>query len=360
MLSEQGHLTSQDPLAKHGRPHPEVVALRFDGEKSPIDAIPADLREILYKRFLEHATGGRRRSGRHWIEFDPLSDESLLAPYRFERPKIKNGKGRSANQKKNAKFLLGELTWPEAKKRLQETDIALLPVGAIEQHGRHLPLDLDAYDAYLLCREVATACNLPQPLVLPLIPYGVSYHHEGFSGTVAISPSTLSQLVYEIGINVAKQGITKLIIVNGHGGNSPALHFAAQMVNRDAQIFTCVDTGETSDAEIEHLISSGNDVHAGEIETSTALATRPELVKMELAGRSVPRFSSEYLEFSSKKRVDWYVHTARISKTGVLGDPTKATADKGHKIWKIMIRNLVEMVEDLKNLTLDEIYQRKY
>ena len=102
-------------------------------------------------------------------------------------------------------------------------------------------------------------------------------------------------------MSVARQGITKLVIVNGHGGNGPALHFAAQKINRDAGIFTCVDTGETSDAEIDALTITPNDVHAGEIETSTALFKRPELVKMELAKPNIPNFSSEYLNFSSRK-----------------------------------------------------------
>ena len=68
----------------------------------------------------------------------------------------------------------------------------------------------------------------------------------------------------------------------------------------------------------------------------------------------------EYLELSSKKRVDWYVRTSKISKTGVLGDPTRASAEKGHEVWRIMINNLVELVEDLKGMTLDDIYQRRY
>ena len=133
----------------------------------------------------------------------------------------------------------------------------------------HLPLDMDAHDADLLCREVAAACTPPRPLVLPLVPYGVSYHHDDFPGTVSISPDTLSRLVHEVGMSLARQGISKLIIVNGHGGNDPALNFAAQTINRDAGIFTCVDTGETSDAEVEALCSTRNDVHAGEVETST-------------------------------------------------------------------------------------------
>ena len=108
-------------------------------------------------------------------------------------------------------------------------DIALLPVGAIEQHGPHLPLDTDAFDADYLARRVAMACSSPVPVVLPLIPYGVSYHHEGFKGTISISNDVLSRLVYEVGLSAAHNGIKKLVIINGHGGNGPGdLHRGAR------------------------------------------------------------------------------------------------------------------------------------
>jgi creatinine amidohydrolase/Fe(II)-dependent formamide hydrolase-like protein len=132
------------------------------------------------------------------------------------------------------------------------------------------------------------------------------------------------------------------------------------MINRDAHIFTCVDTGETSDADIHELVDTPNDVHAGEIETSTTLAVRPHLVQKDKAPRMVPRFSSRFLNFTSKRSVGWYAHTKKISRSGVMGDATKATAEKGERIWELMTRRLVELVEDLKRLSLDEIYQRRY
>jgi creatinine amidohydrolase/Fe(II)-dependent formamide hydrolase-like protein len=150
-----------------------------------------------------------------------------------------------------------------------------------------------------------------------------------------------------------------LLIINGHGGNSPALHFAAQMINRDAHIFTCVDTGETSDTDVDAMTSTPNDVHAGDIETSTSLALRPHLVKMDQAVKFVPKFSSSYLDFTSKRSVGWYARTARISPSGVFGDPTQATAEKGKAMWEVMISRLVEFVETLKTLTLDNIYQKQ-
>lgn len=255
---------------------------------------------------------------------------------------------------------LGELTWPEAKERFAQVDMALLPVGSIEQHGPHLPLDTDAFDARYLAEAVAARCSAPRPLVLPLIPYGVSYHHDDFSGTIGVGPDTLATLVRDVGVGAARNGIKKLIIVNGHAGNGPALHFAAQLLNRDTRIFTCVDSGESSDADVYRMAETPNDVHAGEIETSTALALRPELVRMDKARKFVPKFSSHYLDFTSKRSVTWYARTARISSTGVLGDPTKASREKGDRMWSVMVGNLVELVEHLKEMSLDEIYQTRY
>ncbi|HQU73179.1 MAG TPA: creatininase family protein [Calditrichia bacterium] len=258
------------------------------------------------------------------------------------------------------RHILGELTWPEAGQRFKEVDVALLPVGAIEQHGPHLPLDTDAFDAAYLCEMVARQCPAPRPLVLPLIPYGVSYHHDEFPGTLSISNDTLANLVYDVGMSAARNGIKKLLIINGHGGNGPTLNYAAQMINRDARIFVGVDSGETSDVDIDALAETENDVHAGEVETSTTLAIRPELVKMDLAEAAVPSFDSHYLNFSSQRGVSWYAYTHRISHNGVMGDPTKASAAKGQRMWELMIEHLVTLVEDLKNLPLNEIYQKRY
>ncbi len=353
MLSQKGLIESD---ARTVQPRPEVMHLRFDQTHSPVDNLPCGLRKPLYTIYLEHARGALRRQGRAWVEFDPLSEASLNQPYRFEVPAGKPGSSGAAPHP----HILAEMTWPEAQQCFQEVDIALLPVGAIEQHGPHLPLDTDSYDADYLAREVARNCGDPKPLVLPLLPYGVSYHHNDFSGTFSLTNETMARLVYEIGISAARNGVSKLVIINGHGGNAASLNFAAQMINRDAHIFVCVDSGETSDVDVYAITDTPNDVHAGEIETSTTLALRPHLVKMSQARQSVPRFSSRYLDFTSKRAVSWYAYTQRISPSGVMGDPTKASAEKGRLIWQLMIDNLVKFVEELKQLTLEEIHQRKY
>lgn len=251
-------------------------------------------------------------------------------------------------------------SWPELEQELKTRDTVLLPAGAIEQHGKHLPLDVDFFDAVELARSVARRCNDPKPIVVPGIPFGVSYHHEDFSGTLSVSNESLSRFVYDIGMGLARQGVKKLVIVNGHGDNAPTLMYAAQMINRDSHIFVCVDTGESSDAEVSKFVETVNDVHAGEVETSTSMALRPELVNMDEAVDETIEFKNDYLDFSSTNSVPWYVRTSRISESGVLGNASLATKEKGKQYWEIIVNNLVKLVESIKDKSLDELHQRRY
>jgi creatinine amidohydrolase/Fe(II)-dependent formamide hydrolase-like protein len=365
MLQQRGLLPEDAPAFRNARPVPEVMKLRFHREASPVEGLPQDLRTPIFRLLMHHADGAVERTGRLWTPCEPLEPSLQALPYR-PRPQppaapatADGGRGQTTSGATPRPYLLAELTWPRAKERFAECDTALLPVGAIEQHGYHLPLDTDSWDADYLCRRVAEACGDPKPLVLPLIPYGVSYHHDDFPGTLSINPETLAALVYDVGMAAARNGIRKLIIVNGHGGNAPTLQFAAQKINRDAHIFTCVDTGETSDADIYRITDTPNDVHAGEVETSTALATRPHLVDMDRATRDVQDFSSQYLDFSSENSVEWYAHTSRISTSGVMGDATAASVEKGERMWSIMVDHLVAFVESLKAVTLDQLHERR-
>ncbi len=261
---------------------------------------------------------------------------------------------------KEINYLWEEMSWPEIQERLKSVDIALLPCGAIEQHGPHLPVDVDYFDARHLAMKIAERCSDPKPFVLPAIPYGVSYHHEGFKGTLSVTNDGLSRFVYDIGMSLAHNGIKKLIIINGHGDNAPTLAYAAQMINRDAHIFVCVDTGETSDIDIYGMVNTHNDIHAGEIETSTTLAVRPELVNMSKAINETVNFNNKYLDYSSDRGVNWYVRTHKISESGIIGNPLLATREKGEKIWELMIDHLTRFVEEIKSSDLNDLYQMRY
>ncbi len=257
-------------------------------------------------------------------------------------------------------YMWETLKWPEISERIKKVDTAILPCGAIEQHGPHLPLDLDYFDAVYLAKKVAEACQDPKPFVLPPVPYGVSYHHSDFKGTICVTNHSLSAIVYDIGMSLAHNGIKKIVILNGHGDNAPTLNYAAQMINRDAKIFVCVETGETSDVDIYNLTNTENDIHAGEIETSTALAVRPELVDMDKAVDHTLDLDNEYLDFTSDRGVSWYVHTKRLSESGVMGNATLGTAEKGERMWEIMIGKMTEFVETIKNTPSDKLYQNRY
>jgi len=264
------------------------------------------------------------------------------------------------NTQSPPEFMWEALTWPEIAERLKIIDTAILPCGSIEQHGPHLPLDVDYFDAVLLARRVAENCSHPRPFVLPAIPYGVAYHHSDFKGTVSVSNRALSAMVYDIGMSVAANGIKKLVLLNGHGDNAPTLKYAAQMINRDAGIFVCVETGETSDVDIDKMIETPNDIHAGEIETSTTLAVRPQVVDMTKAVDETVDLDNEFLDFDSDRGVSWYVRTRRISTSGVMGNAMAATAEKGEKIWDLMIRRLTRFVETIKNTRSEDLYQNRY
>lgn len=357
LLLTKNLIPRNDYTEQHARPHPHIMCLRFDNERSMLRDMPMDLREPVLHIFREYAEGVVRMENRAWKDM-VLTPEFLFAepyPFEFVRPRISE---RAAPG--DYAYEWEKHTSPEIEDRLRETDTAILPCGAIEQHGAHLPLDVDYFDAVYLAHQVANACSQPRPLVLPAIPYGVSYHHEEFKGTVSVRNETLGMMIYDIGMSLARNGIRKLIILNGHGDNVPTLTYAAQMINRDAQIFVCVETGETSDKDINAMTSTRNDIHAGEIETSTTLAVRPDVVRKDKMIAQTLEFGSTYLDYSSDRGVPWYVRTHKISESGVMGDPTKASAEKGRRMWQIMIAHLVKFVEEVKKSKLEDLYQKKY
>jgi creatinine amidohydrolase/Fe(II)-dependent formamide hydrolase-like protein/7-cyano-7-deazaguanine synthase in queuosine biosynthesis len=359
LLLKKNLIKPGEHTLKMARAYPRIMQLRFDKERSQLTDIPFDLRAPLLKIFLNYADGAVSLKKQHWQDFDVLHSPDLNHPYPFEMlMQRSNPPGNTHGLKKD--YLWATLSWPEVESRLKKVDIALLPCGSIEQHGPHLPVDVDHFDAEYLAIKVAEACSDPRPFVLPPVPYGVSYHHEDFPGTISISNEGLYTFIYEIGMSLARNGIKKLIIINGHGDNAPTLNFAAQMINRDARIFVAVDSGETSDADIHLLTESENDIHAGEIETSTTLAVRPWMVDMEKAEDTDVSFDSDYLNFGSSRGLPWYVRTKKISQNGVMGRPTKASEEKGKKIWEVMIAHLVNFVEEIKASKLEDLFQKKY
>lgn len=250
-------------------------------------------------------------------------------------------------------YYLGELAWPDVEAFLAKHDVIVIPVGSCEQHGPHLPIDTDAFDAFWLSRKAAEKAGCA--LVAPPINYGVSMHHMDFPGTITVSPQTLEQLAYEVAKSLIKHGFRKIVFENAHGGNTPALLAAAQRIKAEnPNVFVAVDSVGLIPDYIEEEIETAYDAHSGEFETSTTLANREKWVVKERIVKPEIKFpSSKYTKMGLKKRgakVSWAFRTKEISPTGVVGDPTKASKEKGEKAWKFTIERLADLLTELDKM----------
>ena len=248
---------------------------------------------------------------------------------------------------------MAEMTWPEVEEFLREHDVVVVPVGSCEQHGPHLPLDTDTFDALWISLRAAEKAGCA--LVAPPITYGVSYHHMAFKGTVSISPETLMKMAYEIAMCLIKHGFRKIVFENGHGGNDPALRAAAQMIKaKRPDVVVVVDTVGLVPDLVEELVETEYDAHAGEFETSTSLANREELVRKEAIRKVEVRLPPvSYMKVGLKAkgpRVSWALRTDELSDVGVIGDPTKASREKGERFLEAMVNRLAELLIQLDKM----------
>ena len=125
---------------------------------------------------------------------------------------------------------LEALTWQEAKERIeQDTEIAVFPIGSMEQHGHHGPLGTDSMIADAVAKDVAKRLNA---LSLPPLWYGISSHHMSFSGTITVRPEAICHIIEDILNSLIQHGIKKILILNGHGGNTPSIRIACDKVRQ--------------------------------------------------------------------------------------------------------------------------------
>lgn len=189
----------------------------------------------------------------------------------------------------------------------------MLPLGATEQHGAHLPTQTDT----LLATATAEALAADGVHVLPALAYGASGEHQSFPGTVSTGTDALAQTLIELGRSVSTWA-TRFVVVNGHGGNLDALRRAVPLLRhegRDAAWLPCRTSVDPADT------------HAGHAETSLMLHLHPDLVRMDRAAPGCTRPLAEILPALRDGGV------AAVSPSGVLGDPTTATASDGRRLW---------------------------
>ena len=216
---------------------------------------------------------------------------------------------------------LGECTSGEVAGTAQTL---VVPVGSTEQHGPHLPLDTDTRIAAAVARGVAEHHGY---LLAPAIAYGASGEHQGFPGTVSIGTPTLIAVLLEYGRS-ACEWATRVVFVNGHGGNVDALRSA-----------TATLRGEGRDATWISACRDAVDAHAGHTETSLLLHLWPDAVRIDLlaAGNTDPL--ADLMPRLRRGGV------AAVSPSGVLGDPTTATAADGARIFAGMVADCVRRVQ---------------
>jgi creatinine amidohydrolase len=235
-----------------------------------------------------------------------------------------------------------DLRAPEVAARLTESSVVIQPVGAVEQHGPHLPLSTDLVIASALAEAAVEAHGDDLDLwLLPPLAYTKSNEHAWAPGTIWLSPQTMLSVLDDLGRSLATLPARKLVFLNGHGGNSALLAVANRELRLAHGLLTFLmhpsqprDSGGAAD---EHDDELGMGVHAGRDETSVMLHLRPELVDMSLAARSVPEAlaGAEHVRFGGSVSFGW--SSDDLAQNGVIGDPTLASAELGAQLWDGML-----------------------
>jgi creatinine amidohydrolase len=251
---------------------------------------------------------------------------------------------------------LAEIPFPDVE-RLARAGRALviLPVGVVEEHGAHLPLGLDSFAAEVYADAAGPHLEEKgyEVLVAPTISYGVARAAIDFPGTLSLEPETLTSMVVDIGHSLARHGLDRLVILNGHRDLShmKALEAARLTLIEDkaAQVL-CV--GFTSDPdltaacyrygvpELSRSVRPDREGHAGEWETSLALHVFPELVKKDLIATLEANFDYDVNAFRGETRDYWSLSNGR----GYFGSPQSGSAETGKKILEIRGRNIAGVI----------------
>jgi creatinine amidohydrolase len=227
--------------------------------------------------------------------------------------------------------LIEELTMPELREFRPE--VVVIPVGSTEQHANHLPYGTDTWRVAEHCRRAAEVANAAggRVAVMPAMPYGVNSNFTAYPLTVRLRVETLMAVVTDLVTELDRDGIRKIVIVNGHGGNVwPLRALTRQIHGRVQAMVVVVDAGEyVPEAVGRELWERGEGIHAGEGETSEILHLRPETVRMEAAvPPNVTQPKIESLDAIGGTYVKWWHY---YTDTGGVGDPTAATAEKGRR-----------------------------
>lgn len=232
---------------------------------------------------------------------------------------------------------------------------AVLPVGATEQHGMHLPFGADTYQVERCAAMAVKAANAEggRILLLPSVPYGVDTNMMEFPYTVTVLPSTLMIVIRDLIDSMAHHGIRKFLIINGHGGNTSTLETVCREYFR-RDIFVATINGWAIAADVAKQVITTPSEHACEFETSLSLALLPEFVKMELAKESPTRPCKlpKLLKYGGKFSRPWQHFTVN----GGVGHPELGTREKGEAMLRVAVERLKEILIELSNAEVTDTF----
>jgi creatinine amidohydrolase len=215
---------------------------------------------------------------------------------------------------------LSDATWPEAE--ATDTDLALLPVGSTEQHGPHAPLGTDSLTAQTVA-DAAEASYEDEVVVAPPIQVGVAEEHRDFPGTLWVSEDTFRDYIRETIASLAHHGWTRVVVVNGHGGNVDPLREVCARITRhdaaDAWAFTWFDAVDADDMG-----------HGGPVETSLLQHTHPDLVREDRLEAAATDGADGWGDWVSG--VNLAYDTGEFSENGCVGDPRAGSRERGEKL----------------------------
>jgi len=238
--------------------------------------------------------------------------------------------------------------------RERKYEVAVLPIGATEPHGLHLPYCTDNYEvnsvADLAC-ERANAMGA-KVILLPTIPYGVNTNHLMLPLAISVNPSTLNRLIVDIVDSLEHHGIPKLIVLNGHGGNN-FNNILRELFGRTKVFITWVNAWEVAEDVRKRLFKNPGE-HADEMETSWMLHLRPDLVFMDDCddgATRTPRLKAMREGWAWFTR-PWHV----VTKNTGFGDPREATAEKGKQFLEALAENLAQFIKELSDAEMDETF----
>jgi creatinine amidohydrolase len=251
-----------------------------------------------------------------------------------------------------------DLTAPDFAALDRTKAIAILPIGAVEQHGPHLPLSVDRdLTLAVLNRALPLIPSELTVLALPVQSIGKSTEHEAWPGTLSLSADTLLRVLHDIAASVQRAGIPRLMILNGHGGNGALLELACRDLRAAFGLVTAhVAWDDLAGAEaVVGKTEAANGLHAGDVETSAMLAAHQNLVRMDRA----ESFGSVHLHWrhahpdlglgNAPLRTGWLM--ADLNAKGAVGNAAAATAEKGEMLLNNAARALARLVGDFARFT---------